>query len=222
MCQVKKFRVPKLFFNEALREHTLSVRDANPALDPLLHLLYSRPNKVVYNCLDKSSPPVIVTATRGNTQGSAEGSDTFNTLLFREVVSKVQEEFPSVIYWGICDDTYLSQRAAVLIPVIRCFVRHCARIGLTITLIKSKILFGPSTPEEDKVLLRAFSAEHGLAIVDGLVTAGIPVGSPSFINAHLTEAFSDIHEVIALVSRAANAALLHHPAARVHVARVVH
>ena len=197
-------------FNEALREHTLSVRDTNPALDPLLHLLYSRPNKVVYTCLDKSAPPVIVTATRGNTQGSAEGSDTFNTLLFREVVSKVQEEFPNVIYWGICDDTYLSQRATVLIPVIRCFIKHCARIGLTITLRKSKFLFGPSTPEEDKALLRAFSAEHGLAIVDGLVIAGIPVGSPSFINAHLTEAFSDIHGVIALVSRAANAALLHH------------
>ncbi|NDA55759.1 MAG: hypothetical protein EBX61_05550, partial [Betaproteobacteria bacterium] len=102
-------------FNSISRQAIFDTLHINPELGPLQHLLYAKPNQVIYpgyvNVQDNSGRSVkkpikyVQWATRGTTQGSPEGGISYIAVHDR-VIEKVKNAHQRVTMCGIYDDWY--------------------------------------------------------------------------------------------------------------------
>jgi len=83
------------------------------------------------------------------------------------------------------------------------YAMECERVGETVQPAKSKILMGKEVPPTEQESVRRDAATMNFKVEEGLVVAGIPVGSVDFVHNNLRAAFDTANETIERVSRAA-------------------
>jgi hypothetical protein len=108
-------------FNSIHREFLFThAADTNPELGPLIHLLYGKPNKVIYSGrgLDEKGGSreysITITATRGTTQGSPEAGASYD-VVHDIAIRAIRINHPNVIAMGIHDDWYFFGEAEEVI-----------------------------------------------------------------------------------------------------------
>ena len=163
-------------YGEAQRSYVYSSLEKDfPAHVPFFLLTHNQPTMKRFWTTEGYQ---YLTVSDGLNQGGAESSAYF-ALTYLPVLQELKEKIPSVYVLANHDDTYLAGPTHDLAPAFHALQKIAKkRRNLTLQPIKSEA-FHPS---------RAGWQPEGVPLRhDGLVVAGLPVGTHEFEEAHCTE-----------------------------------
>jgi hypothetical protein len=155
-------------------------------LRPFLCFLYGKPITAVYH--DPAQPradPLVIPVRRGTIQGSAEGSLICSTVL-RDCVAAALENAPEARCVGDADDRTFLGPPSDLVKVLRTYAEEIGKRGITLNPSKMSLVCGE---QADRTEAARAAGELGVALADGAIICGAPVGTKDFVDGFLKEKF---------------------------------
>jgi hypothetical protein len=206
-------------FNSIPRELIAEWIEQFPSLIPWFRTFYGGPCRIIYRNVDGKVVFEAVSA-EGVIQGMAESGLLFDAV-YCSLVDLVRKQFPQAILLTMHDDTYIlgtpADVQAAYVALIAVLARHHMEAQPSKSAIYAPQLFAldepvaaPGTSRSSSRLqltLRTWAAQVAIPIVNlaadpsqrGFLVGGLPVGSPEFVVAFVTQAVRKAKDLVRTV-----------------------
>ena len=164
-------------FNSISRSEMLqAVSSHAPALLPFVQWVYGSPGQLVVDGAPADTQPLL--SQTGVRQGDPLGPLLF-ALTMQKVLLQVCEAHPDIRAVAYADDTFLVGSADTVTAAFPTMCSEGADLGLAVQLAKCEAYSGAR--EHAERVASTLGVKHA---ADGLLVAGMPVGTAAFIRGH--------------------------------------
>ena len=180
-------------FNELSRHSIINaINEHIVEILPYVENLLSNSSEVLFN--DKTNRTCAkIIQTIGVPQGSPSSGPIFN-ITQASTIKNIETEHPNIMILSVHDDHYIIGELPYALPALQMFDREFAILNLKRQETKSKIYHHNREFNEDEINdIQQYSLEI-VPSTEGIVVAGAPIGSITFIEEYLMTEVNNIKE----------------------------
>jgi hypothetical protein len=175
-------------FNSMHRAHVVAAASTYRPISHLITLMYGAYSTITYGDTE-------LEVQRGVNQGDPMGPLLYSTATRAAVDATLAKH--KVRITGIMDDKYIMGPPKEALMAMETYASELAKLCLRLQHNKSAAIHGTAlTPTGGKAGSYAAAMEacklHGIALVDGLLVGGAPVGSPEYVDRELSDMVGEL------------------------------
>ena len=160
------------------------------------HMRYGGTNKVVYRT--SSGKAIIIKTTEGVIQGDTHGSTLYNMAQGSAVLATMKEH-PGLTIANLHDDAFAAGEASTVFGALPAYAKNLKDTNNSDLQLPKCAVLCPDDKQAHEVGQRAKAL--GMTIVDGVMIAGIPIGTPKFVDETLGATVASALRTAALAAR---------------------